>query len=116
VKVLATEPESVNVPVPDLVRAIFPVPSVIASVKPDGLAVPLTVRVLVVPVPPLLVIEPPPAPEVKDAISWLKAFRSSTPPLPEEYAIVTAVAVGSALLTPILITPEFPALKTVGPV
>jgi len=69
VKVLATEPESVNVPVPDLVRAIFPVPSVIASVKPDGLAVPLTVRVLVVPVPPLLVIEPPPAPEVKDAIS-----------------------------------------------
>jgi hypothetical protein len=60
------------VPVPERVSAIFPprvAPLVMAKPIPAGLVEPLTVRVLVVPAAPLLVIEPPPSPEVSEAIS-----------------------------------------------
>ncbi len=63
-----------------------------------------------------MVIEPPPAELVKDAMVWLKLFKSQIPPLEAVYPIVTSVVLGSAFAVPFLIIPEFEALKNVAPV
>jgi hypothetical protein len=110
-------PDRVSDPVPERVIATVPLedaPSVIASVKAAGLAVPLIVSVLMP--PPLLRMLPPPTPFVREAISWLKPFRSKMPPLLLLKPIVTFVVVGRAFAVPLLITPLLAALKIVLPV